>query len=792
MRGLLKHAVRSVIRFPAGNAAIAFVIFSMMLLVFICMSIQVGVEKELLEVRERLGNEVILTPEFPQIKSDAEQAAVVPSQPYVPGQLGRKLLNSPYVTDVNFYLWTTVSSVLNPAVIQSPNYKVTLEQSTIIAQKDSVIKKDSTAQKDSATQYETIIEKENIEQKVKAVPKNIFILKGYSKLELQSEFKTGRIKLTEGEFFTNSSAVMQPAPAVISRPLAEKNHYKLGSTFTIEVEGADYEQEMRVTGIFDEAEPKNESITYVLVINNIFTSLEAVKSISRYSQPTLPDDAFTSVSYFFETPLHMDAFKHEAKANGLDQGKYKLDEHDSEYERITGLLRSFKLFSVVLMIMALVGGTIILNAILFHFYKRRRKEMVIMQSIGVAKRSIVYHFVMELLLVSFLTLAAAGIIGLAFTQSISSAMLREQISVTGWLDKNSKSIYAAGEYSVAVSDNLTGIIVYGNSDFAQNAGAVLKEIKTIVDFRQILQYLLSYMCIMLCTCFTIWYFVMRHQPMAILLMGHSSLKSGRVRNYLNSKVADRRFHERKSSGGEFNVSVISSIQKAGATEVDEVIRLEDVEFGYEKKDKHTGLIRQSCGAFFSGRVYAVTGQSIEAKTILLLLMVGLLPTDKGKIYFRGAEIGTMNPNAYRCKQIGIILKACPVVPELTVLENAELSMENAGFSKNKRKERVLDLLKKIGFDSSKTGLKAAKLNPVEQQAIAIVRALGPKPALLFVEAIDWSTCPELEAGMLELLIQAAHAEGVCVMMTTDSRNYANRVDDVWGVKDGILLPLIID
>lgn len=223
--------------------------------------------------------------------------------------------------------------------------------------------------------------------------------------------------------------------------------------------------------------------------------------------------------------------------------------------------------------------------------------------------------------------------------------------------------------------------------------------------------------------------------------------------------------------------------------MEEILAFEGIEYGYNNGRGYKILIKNACGIFFSGRVYAVMGQAPDEKAVLLALLSGLEKPEKGRILFKGADIGGMGRDLFRRKHAGLLLQAYPCLPRLSVLQNAMLSMEGCGGSRKELKSRIAGLLEQAGLDPAKNSRRASGLSFMEQQAVSLVRTLGPEPPLLLIEEKDWDSDPGLERGMTGLLHQAAYGRGACVVIATNSRNLLDRADEVWGMKQGILLPL---
>ncbi len=223
--------------------------------------------------------------------------------------------------------------------------------------------------------------------------------------------------------------------------------------------------------------------------------------------------------------------------------------------------------------------------------------------------------------------------------------------------------------------------------------------------------------------------------------------------------------------------------------MEEILAFEGIEYGYRDSRGYKTIIKNACGIFDNGRIYAVMGQAPDEKAALLSLLSGLEKPDKGSILFKGADIEGMGRDLFRRKHVGLLLQAYPCLPRLSVLQNAMLSMDGCGGSRKELKRRIAGLLAQAGLEPAKNSRRASGLSFMEQQAVSLVRALGPEPPLLLIEERDWDSDPGLGHGMAGLLHQAAYGRGACVIIATNSRNLLDRADEVWGMKKGILLPL---
>ena len=99
-----------------------------------------------------------------------------------------------------------------------------------------------------------------------------------------------------------------------------------------------------------------------------------------------------------------------------------------------------------------------------------------------------------------------------------------------------------------------------------------------------------------------------------------------------------------------------------------------------------------------GEFVAIMGPSGCGKSTLLNIL-GLLDTPtEGKYWLGDEEVGHLKERertAYRKGRIGFVFQNFNLIDELTVEENIDLQLKYLGIGKAERKERVLDILRKV-------------------------------------------------------------------------------------------------
>ena len=183
-----------------------------------------------------------------------------------------------------------------------------------------------------------------------------------------------------------------------------------------------------------------------------------------------------------------------------------------------------------------------------------------------------------------------------------------------------------------------------------------------------------------------------------------------------------------------------------------------------------------------GEFVAIMGPSGCGKSTLLSIL-GLLdnPTS-GNYYLDGEEVGHLKERArtnYRKGRIGFVFQSFNLIDELTVEENVDLQLKYLDVPKAERKERVLEILRKVSL-SQRAKHYPQQLSGGQQQRVAIARAVVGRPKLILADEPTGNLDSKNSEEVMALLNQL-NAEGTTIVMVTHSQHdatYANRVSNL--------------
>ncbi len=125
-----------------------------------------------------------------------------------------------------------------------------------------------------------------------------------------------------------------------------------------------------------------------------------------------------------------------------------------------------------------------------------------------------------------------------------------------------------------------------------------------------------------------------------------------------------------------------------------------------------------------GEVVGLLGPNGAGKTTSFYMMVGLLPTDGGRIFLEGEEI-TRLPMYQRCRMgVGYLPQESSVFRKLTVEENLLAILETLDVSGPERRQRARQLLDELDL-TALAPYPAYTLSGGERRRLEITRGIDP-------------------------------------------------------------------
>lgn len=189
-----------------------------------------------------------------------------------------------------------------------------------------------------------------------------------------------------------------------------------------------------------------------------------------------------------------------------------------------------------------------------------------------------------------------------------------------------------------------------------------------------------------------------------------------------------------------------------------------------------------------GEFVAIMGSSGSGKSTLMNIIGCLDVPTSGSYNLDGEDVHKLNEDdlsRVRNKKIGFVFQSFNLLGRQTVLQNVTLPMMYAGIPREKRNERALDLLAKVGLEG-RVKHRPTELSGGQKQRVAIARALTMNAPILLADEptgnLDTKSSHEIMA-----LFKQIHEEGTTIVLVTHEPDIAEHADRVLLFGDGKLL-----
>ncbi len=216
-----------------------------------------------------------------------------------------------------------------------------------------------------------------------------------------------------------------------------------------------------------------------------------------------------------------------------------------------------------------------------------------------------------------------------------------------------------------------------------------------------------------------------------------------------------------------------------------MIKLEKLTKVYRTEEVESTALNEVSFKIEKGEFVSIMGPSGCGKSTLLNILGMLDKPDSGSYEFLGNEVGQLTEKSrseVRKKNIGFIFQNFNLIDELTVFENIELPLIYNKVSASERKERVNELIKKIGV-AHRASHFPQQLSGGQQQRVAVARALITKPPLILADEPTGNLDSSHGNEVMELLCEL-HEAGTTIVMVTHSSHDASYSERVINLLDG--------
>ena len=216
-----------------------------------------------------------------------------------------------------------------------------------------------------------------------------------------------------------------------------------------------------------------------------------------------------------------------------------------------------------------------------------------------------------------------------------------------------------------------------------------------------------------------------------------------------------------------------------------MIKITNLEKYYQTEEVQTIALNKLSFAVKEGEFVAIMGPSGCGKSTLLNIL-GLLDDSAGGTYlFNGIEVAGYNERKraqLRKHNIGFVFQSFNLIDELSVFENVELPLIYTGVKPSERKERVHQVLEKMGIMHRRKHFPQ-QLSGGQQQRVAVARAVVNNPKLILADEPTGNLDSSNGNEVMDLLTELNEA-GTTIIMVTHSEHDAKFSHRIIRMLDG--------
>lgn len=219
-----------------------------------------------------------------------------------------------------------------------------------------------------------------------------------------------------------------------------------------------------------------------------------------------------------------------------------------------------------------------------------------------------------------------------------------------------------------------------------------------------------------------------------------------------------------------------------------LLNIQNIYKNYGKEPMIVPVLKDVSLEVVQGDYIAIMGPSGSGKTTLMNIIGCLDRASLGTYLFEDEDISEMNDDALsdlRLNKIGFVFQNFNLLSSETAQENVALPLIYTGIGKEKRNQRAIDVLNKVGLQD-RISFKPSQLSGGQKQRVAIARAIINNPKILLADEPTGALDQASGKQVMELF-KSLNDEGVTIIMITHDANVASHAKKIFHIIDGEII-----
>lgn len=182
---------------------------------------------------------------------------------------------------------------------------------------------------------------------------------------------------------------------------------------------------------------------------------------------------------------------------------------------------------------------------------------------------------------------------------------------------------------------------------------------------------------------------------------------------------------------------------------------------------------------------AMMGPSGSGKSTLMNILGCLDTPSDGDYKLNKIDVSSLSDDALaeiRNKEIGFIFQTFNLLPRLNALDNVALPLIYAGYSKEERYEKALEVLAKVGLED-RVDHRPNQLSGGQRQRVAVARALVNDPSIILADEPTGNLDSKTSLDIMRLF-EEIHLMGNTIIVVTHEEEVASHAHRILRLRDG--------
>jgi len=219
----------------------------------------------------------------------------------------------------------------------------------------------------------------------------------------------------------------------------------------------------------------------------------------------------------------------------------------------------------------------------------------------------------------------------------------------------------------------------------------------------------------------------------------------------------------------------------------EIISLKNIRRSYQIGEEIIHALNDLSLSISKNEYVALMGPSGSGKSTLMNIIGCLDTPTSGDYILNDQSVAKMSDNelaAVRNKEIGFVFQTFNLLPRASTLDNVALPLVYAGYSKQEREKRAMEVLESVDL-GNRVKHKPNELSGGQRQRVAVARALVNHPSIILADEptgnLDSKTSVEIMG-----LFEEIHKLGNTIVLVTHEEDIALHAHRIVRLKDGVV------